>query len=82
MSVVRLTLLCIIVMSVATWEDKELTLGLQTPAEIGQRAFEVRAFGESLAKTARQIPVIFSGSLTPGLAWSLFLRSYKDYDYS
>jgi hypothetical protein len=67
---------------VATWEDKKLTLGLQTPAEIGQALVEVRAFGESFAKTARQIPLIFSGILTSGLAWSLFLRSYKDYDYS
>jgi hypothetical protein len=66
----------------ATWEDTNRTLSLQTSAEVGQALVEVKAFGELFTRTIREIPLIFSGILTSGLVWSLFLRTYGEDDFS
>eukprot|EP00604_Paraphysomonas_vestita_P004441 CAMPEP_0174825186 /NCGR_PEP_ID=MMETSP1107-20130205/42519_1 /TAXON_ID=36770 /ORGANISM="Paraphysomonas vestita, Strain GFlagA" /LENGTH=447 /DNA_ID=CAMNT_0016056567 /DNA_START=2100 /DNA_END=3443 /DNA_ORIENTATION=- len=62
---------------IATWEDKNLKLTLDSTTEIGQALVEVKANSEYFKGSIGLPPPRFTGILTNGLVWSLVIQSYS-----
>lgn len=62
---------------IATWEDKNLKLTLDSTTEIGQALVEVKATSEYFKSSIGLPPPRFTGILTNGLVWSLVIQLYS-----
>jgi hypothetical protein len=63
---------------ILTWEDKELSKTLETPAEKGQILAEVKSFADYFFDQVNFEATIFCGVETTGLIWSFCHRYFVD----